>query len=702
MNELLVKSGKVEIYGNIEVVFAFLAMAAVIALVAFFGNLSLKRDGSKRAVSFIAIICIAAVVCTYTGSVAFADEEKIKISNTQNENDENKSDVNEEEDEEDLSIGLFIDNEISEKGIYNECVTVKIKPVDFKNDYINIKTEKVDDEKNENTETAGEDIISPDQAADLTDEESGLPYSDDDISEEESSLPYSDNDLSEEESSLPYDDDNLSKDESCKLYLNKEPDEDEMSRFKIKAYEYEDFCNELIFDVVSGEKVKYTLELIGEKKEENEDAKSEFEPALDNLDKGDVVNESKNIYSTITFTIDRTDTTKADVTEAPEVTVTLPPSETPGPTLTPKPTETQEPTPTPKPIEIQEPTPTPKPIETPEPSPTVTKEEEKWPVDIIITDKDDEKEEDVIKETDTAVSDKKDENIEYKDTDENKNEDDIKKENVKNEKSEPQKIIIEKDKSGSAYILDGNTKKEIENIFLSEISELTIIEENKEQLLKSQVTITVDGETRALESGTDYEIKETNEDGKWKYEYILSADNFNKDGLYQVNVTSVDKSGNTSNNRTAGTKVDFIVDKTAPTIIVSGLKNGAEYNENKHIVSITIHDNTMLSSFLIYKDKELYKSYKLDGNTWANEKDAKDRLDFEGDTLKIIIEKDKSEHTYSFTAADESGNEAQSTEYTIKVSGDDTYKKVIFALVTLFAVAVAFIILKVTKKNRGS
>lgn len=76
---------------------------------------------------------------------------------------------------------------------------------------------------------------------------------------------------------------------------------------------------------------------------------------------------------------------------------------------------------------------------------------------------------------------------------------------------------------------------------------------------------------------------------QWKARhYVLKAENFETEGNYSVIFSTKDEAGNAMNNTSVKRKgqnlpIEFAVDKTAPTIVITGVEDGGSYRSAERI-----------------------------------------------------------------------------------------------------------------------
>ena len=267
---------------------------------------------------------------------------------------------------------------------------------------------------------------------------------------------------------------------------------------------------------------------------------------------------------------------------------------------------------------------------------------------------------------------------------------------------EPPVIIIKPDDEGSGFKVSEDTKEAVSNVYISEAKEVRIIETNAEEIEDAEIVYTVNGETYPMEYGADYEIEKVHTDEGWRYEYVVAPHVFEKDGYYNINITSRDRSGNISNNKTAGTAVSFVVDRMPPAIIVTNLADGGVYKDDGHEYKVTLKDNTLLKYFRIYENKELKGEYRYDRQNWINTKDETDVLEAPGGTVTLRTDASGEAKTIEFEAEDESGNIYRSVSYNIVAGKSRSSQAIPFAVTAALVTLAAAIAVKYYVSRRSA
>lgn len=214
-------------------------------------------------------------------------------------------------------------------------------------------------------------------------------------------------------------------------------------------------------------------------------------------------------------------------------------------------------------------------------------------------------------------------------------------------------VTFSVNRNGSTFDVDDATKKLVEesrytqnldgNIIITEINVSPIVEH----------TVKVNGVE--LENGKHYEVKAVEAEGEWyKYVYTIYADNFANENDYSVVISSKDGNENTGYSDLKGRPIEFTIDKTAPTVSVSGIESNGSYKTDKLTVNIIPSDaGGMIQKFEVVADGKSIASY-------TGEKIANIVASSDG-----IVSIDIGEGTYDnirFICTDEAGNVYDSGE----------------------------------------
>lgn len=156
---------------------------------------------------------------------------------------------------------------------------------------------------------------------------------------------------------------------------------------------------------------------------------------------------------------------------------------------------------------------------------------------------------------------------------------------------------------GSVYTFDDATAALIgENgkYYTNEEQDIVITETNVDTLEFKEITCNLNGQLVTLAEGEDYTVEVSGSDASWKqYIYTLNKSNFTEEGTYLLTIYSEDRAANISDNSSKGMKIEFVVDKTNPSVLVSGVVDGEQYRENSREVTIDVQDNIRMAEVRI-------------------------------------------------------------------------------------------------------
>lgn len=166
-------------------------------------------------------------------------------------------------------------------------------------------------------------------------------------------------------------------------------------------------------------------------------------------------------------------------------------------------------------------------------------------------------------------------------------------------------LIFSVNRYGSVYEADLDTRKwlnvkEGSHTYLREGKEIGIYEYNVDTIKERTLTVNCDGELKDLKEGQDYTAEVLEQEGKWKKNYYkIKAENFKKEGNYTVILNSKDNADNSMNNTSLKRKAEplplsFTVDRTSPTILISGVTDAGKYQSAARDMLVEVTDNLAL------------------------------------------------------------------------------------------------------------
>lgn len=125
-----------------------------------------------------------------------------------------------------------------------------------------------------------------------------------------------------------------------------------------------------------------------------------------------------------------------------------------------------------------------------------------------------------------------------------------------------EEVVFTMNQNGSSYILSDATKELVDRYYTAKPEELILSEINVCEI-SYEVTVSKDGEPKQLQEGRDYSVEVRGGDDDWLiYIYRIFASNFQKEGVYHVEITSRDQASNVNNTQVRGARIDFVVDQT--------------------------------------------------------------------------------------------------------------------------------------------
>ncbi len=205
---------------------------------------------------------------------------------------------------------------------------------------------------------------------------------------------------------------------------------------------------------------------------------------------------------------------------------------------------------------------------------------------------------------------------------------------------------------GSVYILSDTTEELTNGYYTNQETTLQVQEINVDTLVAQDITYTKDSEVVTLEKGTDYTVVESGSNVSWKsYDYTIDASNFEAEGAYVVTISSEDSATNQMNNKMLETDIEFAIDKTAPSTVVTGVENEVQYNAASRELYVDAKDNMLLSSVYVYiNGDEQVLEFKADELAEAN------------GAVNVTLEDGIDWQTVSVVSLDAAGNKTTSDE----------------------------------------
>lgn len=247
---------------------------------------------------------------------------------------------------------------------------------------------------------------------------------------------------------------------------------------------------------------------------------------------------------------------------------------------------------------------------------------------------------------------------------------------------------------GSTYTMNASLQAMTENYYGHASDDFSIIETNVDELDSYEVSFTLDNEIVNLEEGRDYRVTKTKNDNQWQqYEYSFNASAFEREGVYVLSISSVDAAGNITDNKAKNMTVEFCIDNTAPSCIISGVSEGQVFAEDEEIlIGVEVYDNIEVETVSVYVN--------------GDEKYEKTDMP-EGKISGIEIDRELREQTIEVVAKDPAGNERREAVHFTYEGGKPAFIRwlmgvqlwIWLAVLGAAGVTVFIVLLKRKKKN---
>ncbi len=204
-------------------------------------------------------------------------------------------------------------------------------------------------------------------------------------------------------------------------------------------------------------------------------------------------------------------------------------------------------------------------------------------------------------------------------------------------------ITFSVNRDGSTFSLDEETENLVNQYYVQNVeNDIKIVEINTDTLTEHKVTLN----GKELKEGQDYTVSSTEGTGGWmRYVYTIKQSLFAEEGEYSIVVFSKDEAENNAFSDVKQAGINFVVDRTAPVITVTGMVTGGRYQVDKQPVTIIpTDDGGALNSIKVILVDE-------DG------KEIKTLLDLAGEKLdealekgegKLVFEIEESKDLYQF------------------------------------------------------
>ena len=127
------------------------------------------------------------------------------------------------------------------------------------------------------------------------------------------------------------------------------------------------------------------------------------------------------------------------------------------------------------------------------------------------------------------------------------------------------------------------------------LDRIEIVEMNIDAVEEFDLYVSRNGEL-GCKAGYTREISGSADAG-YTYVYQIDKENFAAEGLYRLTLYSRDRAGNEVNNVADihGSEITFIIDNTAPKVVIDGVESGMVYHADAQEAHIVVTDNFKLT-----------------------------------------------------------------------------------------------------------
>lgn len=178
-------------------------------------------------------------------------------------------------------------------------------------------------------------------------------------------------------------------------------------------------------------------------------------------------------------------------------------------------------------------------------------------------------------------------------------------------------ITFSVNRHGSNYYFSDNTEKYLDTYYHNKEQDIVIHEVNTDALKVNGITVVRDGVSIKLDED-DYSIKDVSSNGWKEYVYTIKAENFAKEGRYEITIDSEDMAGNKQSNKIKEKPASFVIDKTNPSAVITGVEDGEIYNAVEREVAVVSTDNILVEKVELLLDGEVVEKMSSEELSSAN------------------------------------------------------------------------------------
>lgn len=169
-----------------------------------------------------------------------------------------------------------------------------------------------------------------------------------------------------------------------------------------------------------------------------------------------------------------------------------------------------------------------------------------------------------------------------------------------------EEICFSVNRFGSVYTFDEATEAlagKNGTYYIREGQEIVITETNVDTLTFKEIVKNLNGKLETLKEGTDFKVVLVGTEETWKqYTYTIYAHNFAEEGNYILNIYSEDRAKNASDNHTKGKEIRFAVDRTPPTVVITGIETDGQYRTDRQNFLVDVQDQGVIKEVSVMID----------------------------------------------------------------------------------------------------
>lgn len=222
-------------------------------------------------------------------------------------------------------------------------------------------------------------------------------------------------------------------------------------------------------------------------------------------------------------------------------------------------------------------------------------------------------------------------------------------------------IVFSVNRFGSVYVFSNATETMLNDFYSKEAQDIVVTEINVDSLVFNGISYGRDGELVNMKAGEDYTVEESGTEASWKeYRYTIHKENFEQEGHYTVTIDSEDRAENLMNNKVKDSAIEFVIDKTKPTVVITGVEDNAQYRADSRELTVDVADNIAMGGVDLYINGEDAPAEHYDADT----------IQQSGGKLSYMLHSDSRFQDIKAVAWDAAGNEAVTEDISILVTSN--------------------------------